>query len=193
MSPADLIAFLESSRYVLLFTGSYIEGSVVMMTGGLLLRLGSVEFWPMYAALFLGDFLSDMMWYAIGYFGARKFILRWGHWMNVTPPVLNKIEERFRHYHLRILVISKLTMGFGFAAGILATAGMLRVSIWRFMTINILAGIPWVLFLVGIGYYFGNVLELIPRNLQIIFAIGLVIGFFLFIRFVSGRLAKTDW
>lgn len=189
----QFMGFIESSKYLLLFLGSYFEGSAAMMAGGLLYRLGHVTFLPMYIALFMGDLLSDTMWYFIGYFGARKFLLKYGRFVHITPTILDKAEGKFRTHHLRILVISKLTMGFGFATAILATAGMLRVSLVRFLTINILCGIVWVSFLIGIGYYFGNILASIPKNIQIIGVLLVVVLFFTAIRFISMYLAKLEW
>src|SRR6202044_1619824 len=103
---SGLVAFLEATKYPLFFLGAYIEGTVVMMTGGVLLRLGQVEFWPLYVALILGDILSDIMWYWIGYLGARRFIMRWGYVVNATPEVVAKLERRFQKYHMQILVFS---------------------------------------------------------------------------------------
>src|SRR5581483_11964981 len=139
-----IVQFLEVTKYPLFFIGSYIEGTVVMLTGGVLLHLGQVQFWPLYVALMLGDILSDIMWYFLGYFGARRFFLRWGFIINATPAIIGKLERRFHKYHLWILVISKLTMGFGLAAAILATAGMLRVSFTRYLMINVIGSFVWV-------------------------------------------------
>lgn len=189
----SFIAFLESSKYFLIFAGSYIEGSAVMMTTGLLWHLGTVEFWPAYIALLLGDVLSDTMWYFIGYHGARRFFARWGHWFGMTPDVIEKVERRFHHYHLRILIISKLTMGFGLAVPVLTVAGMLRVPFSRYLIINLLGGIAWVLFLMGIGYYFGNLLAYIPKDFQVVIAIAIPILFFFILREISQKLKTVDW
>jgi membrane protein DedA with SNARE-associated domain len=188
-----IIAFIESSKYLLLFLGSYFEGTVVMLTGGVFLKLGSVQYWPLFWALTAGDALSDIMWYCIGYFGARPFMMRWGHLINVTPPVLEKIERRFHKYHLRILLISKLTMGFGLAAAILASAGMLRVSFWRYVVINVVAGIVWVNAVIITGYYFGNVLVLVPEQYQIGFLIVVITGFFAAMHYLTKRLSEVEW
>jgi len=190
---ANLIAGLEASKYFLLFAGSYIEGTVVMLTGGLLWHEGIVDFLPAYGALMLGDFLSDLMWYAIGYFGARPFIARWGHWISMTPEILAKLERRFHRYHLRILVISKLTMGFGLATGILMTAGMLRIPLIRYVTINLLCGVVWIFGIMLVGYYFGNVLAFIPQQLKLFGGIGIVIAFFFGVRALALWLATADW
>jgi len=190
---SGLVAFLEVTKYPLFFLGAYVEGTVVMMTGGVLLRLGEVQFLPLYTALILGDVLSDIMWYWIGYLGARRFILRWGYIVNATPDVVEKLEHRFQKYHLRILIFSKLTMGFGLAVPILTTAGMLRVSFLRYCTINIIGSFVWVAFVIFIGYTFGNVLQLIPEQYQIGSFIVLIVAFFLALRYLNGKLAKVDW
>ena len=110
-----------------------------------------------------------------------------------TAPILEKVEGKFHEHHLRILVVSKLTMGFGFATAILATAGMLRVSFVRYLTINILCGLLWVAFLISIGYYFGNVLSGIPRDVQIVGTIGMVIAFFIGTKVISSNLIRVEW
>ena len=190
---ADVIALLQASKYFLLFAGSYIEGTAVMLSGGILWRLGQVDFLPAYAALLFGDFLADLMWYAIGYFGARPFIIRWGHLFNVTPLIVEKVERRFHRHHTWILIFSKLTMGFGLAVATLMTAGMLRVSLVRYIVINLLAGFVWVFFIMAIGYYFGNILTLMSLPMQVMIGVSIIVGFFFVVRAINTQLAKSDW
>ena len=188
-----LVAFLQATKYPLFFTGSFLEGTVVMLTGGVLLRLGQVDFWPLYAALILGDVLSDIMWYWIGYFGARRFVMRWGYLVGATPEIVEKMERRFHIYHLRILVFSKLTMGFGLAVPILTTAGMLRVSFVRYCTINVIGSFVWIAFIIFVGYNFGDVLAYFPEKYQIASFFVLIATFFVGLRFLTKRLEKVDW
>ena len=190
---SGLIAFLQATKYPLFFAGSYLEGTVVMMTGGVLLRLGEVQFLPLYVVLILGDVLSDIMWYWVGYLGARRFIMRWGYLVNATPEVVAKLERRFHTYHLRILVFSKLTMGFGLAVPILTTAGMLRVSFTRYCIINIVGSFVWVAFIIYVGYSFGNVLQLVPEQYQIGSFFVMIAAFFFGLRYLNGKLATVDW
>lgn len=189
----QLVAFLQATKYPLFFAGAYLEGTVVMLTGGVLLKLGQVQFLPLYASLILGDVLSDIMWYWIGYFGARHFVMRWGYLVNATPEIVKKLERRFHKYHLRILIISKLTMGFGLAVPILMTAGMLRVSFKRYCSINIAGSFLWVAFVIYVGYNFGNVLQVIPEQFQILSFFALVAAFFIALRYLNGKLANVDW
>lgn len=190
---SGLVAFLEATKYPLFFLGAYLEGTVVMLSGGVLLRLGQVDFWQLYGALILGDVLSDIMWYWVGYLGARRFILKWGYIVNATPEVIAKLERRFHKYHLSILIFSKLTMGFGLAVPILTTAGMLRVSFTRYCTINIIGSFVWVAFIIYVGYTFGNVLQLIPERYQIGSFFVLIAAFFFGLRYMNSKLADMDW
>jgi membrane protein DedA with SNARE-associated domain len=192
MSPADLASLLHASKYFLIFAGSYIEGSVVMLATGALWHTGFVAFWPAYIALLLGDILSDTMWYWIGRIGARPFVARWGPLFGATPEIIARVERRFHEYHLSILIISKLTMGFGLAVATLVTAGLMRVPFGRYFTIQLVGGIVWVYALVMVGYYFGNVLERIPREFQIAAAAAALVGVVLVLRFVSKKLARME-
>ncbi|MDE2071505.1 MAG: DedA family protein [Patescibacteria group bacterium] len=187
---AGLVAFVESSKYAILFFGALLEGPLFMIGGGLLYHLGSVAPWPAYLALVFGDFAGDLVWYAMGYFGARPAILRWGRFINVAPPVVDAVERQFNRYHLWVLVISKLTMGFGFALTILTVAGMLRVPLWRYATINLVCGFVWTAFLFGIGYFFGNIYTVIPDSVRLAFAISGPIITILLLRFAAGVVSK---
>jgi membrane protein DedA with SNARE-associated domain len=188
-------AFIWSSKYLLLFIGCYAEGTLVMMAGGVLWHLGQVEFWPMYIALFSADFLSDIMWYLLGYFGARPLVGRYGHYVGMTPEVMAKVERRFNTHHDWILATSKLTMGFGFAIATLTTAGMLRVSFLRYIVINGGLGLIWVYAMVMVGYYFGNLLEAfsVPKSYKIGGALILIALAGVVMTLINRRLAKSDW
>ncbi len=193
MEIAQIIAFLEASKYFLLFLGSFLEGSVVMMGAGVLWRIGSVDFWPMYIALIAGDVLSDLLWYCVGYFAARPFIMRWGYLVEATPTVLEKMERRFKYHQNLILLASKLTLGFGLMIATLITAGMVRMPVVRYILINLFAGFVWIFILIIAGYYFGNLFPLIPHQLQIVLGVVAVVGAYFALRQISRWLARSDW
>lgn len=189
----QFFAFLEASKYVLLWIGCYFEGTLVMITGGILARLGEVDFLVAYLVLLSADFAADITWYAIGYFGARRFIMRWGYLVGVTPESVAKAERRFKHYDATIIIASKLTMGFGLAIVTLITAGMLRLQLRRFATINFVGNMIWVAILMTLGYFYGELLLTLPTNVGItLTALALLIGFFV-VRFVANAMSKSDW
>lgn len=190
---AQMYAFVEASKYVLLWLGCYFEGTLAMVTGGILIRLHQADFWTVYPVLVTSDFLADVTWYGIGYFGARRFVERWGQVVGVSMAVVERIERLFHKYHTSILIVSKLTMGFGLAVGTLFTAGLMRVPFMRFCIINFLGSLVWVLFLIAVGYYFGNVLALIPPRWQVASTVAALAAGFFFVRYLTTRIANTDW
>jgi membrane protein DedA with SNARE-associated domain len=187
------IAFFQATKYPLIFAGCYIEGTVVMMATGLLWHEGIVNFWPAYIALILGDFLSDIMWYFVGYYAARKTLDKWGHRFGITAENIAKVERRFHKYHTQILYISKLSMGFGLAVVTLTTAGMLRVPLSRYVAINLSGSFVWVLAMMMVGYYFGNVLAYIPEQFQIFFSLCALALAFIVLKILSQKLTESDW
>jgi len=165
----SIIFFLESSKYVLLFVGTIFEGPVVMVASGFLYKLGQFDFLPMYIILVFGDFTADVCWYCLGRFGTRNTIFKYGHFVGITPKVLEKVEGRFHKYHQKILIISKLTMGLGFALVILVVAGIFKVPFKNYVILNLIGGFIWTAFLITVGYFLGNIFTIIPEYIKIVF------------------------
>jgi len=188
----QLAIWLDVSKYLLLFTGSFLEGTTVMLTGGILWHEGLVAFAPTYFALIAGDVLSDVMWYALGYWGGHHFVERWGHLVNATPEVMEKARRYFQKYHARILIISKLTMGLGFSVPILITLGLLRMSFTQYLLITTIGSFVWVGGVMVVGSLFGNVVALVPAKLQIALLLAGFVGFIFGLRALSNRISKLD-
>jgi membrane-associated protein len=188
----NIIFWINSSKYILLFLGAAVEGPVVMMTGGFLYKIGQFSFLPMYLALVFGDFAADIVWYCIGRFATRHTIFKYGKIVNLTPETLEKIEDRFRKYHQNILIISKLTMGLGFATVVLTVAGIFKVPFKRYAVINLVGGVVWVAFLVTVGYFFGNIYASISGPEKFVFAIVVFLIFIFGIRFANEYLMKKE-
>lgn len=179
----NILAWVYASKYVLLFVGAMFEGPVLMVASGFLVHLGQLALAPVYIALVGGDFVADIAWYLVGYYGARSLVVKYGHFVNLTPEIIERIEVRFRKYQDHILLISKLTMGFGLALATLIVAGILRISLKRYAVLNLVGGLIWTAFLLAVGYFFGNVYTTLAEPFRIAFAcvaILLVIGVFKF-------------
>ena len=162
-------------RYPFVFFLAIVEGPVVMVASGILLRLNFFYFLPLYLVLVLGDFTADLGWYAVGYYGARKFVDSYGRYFSLTPPVVAKIESLFHRHKNKILFISKITMGFGFALATLITAGMVRIPFKKYALYNFLGGFIWTGILLGLGYFFGQLYTTLNTGFKIAFIIFLAV------------------
>ena len=188
----NIILWIDASKYVLMFIGTIVEGPVVMMTSGFLYRLGGISFIQMYFVLMSGDFIADIGWYCLGRYAARSTLLKYGHFVGATPEVLEKVEDRFLRYHQKILIISKLTTGFGFAVPVLIVAGMFKVPFKNYVILNLIGGFIWTAIMITVGYFLGNVYTLIPESARIIFIVTTLIVFVLGFRFANGWLKKQE-
>lgn len=184
----NTILWLESSKYILLFIGTLFEGPVIMLSSGFLYKLGSFDFLPMYIALVFGDFVADIGWYCLGRFGTRNVIFKYGHFLGITRDALEKVEERFRRYHQKILIISKLTMGFGFSLVVLIVAGMFKVPFKNYVILNLIGGFIWAAFLITIGYFLGNIYTMISGPAKIIFILVIFLVVVFGIRYANNYL-----
>ena len=184
--------WLESSKYFLLFIGMIVEGPVIMTASGFLYKLGQFSFLPMYLVLVFGDFTADLGWYALGRFGARSTIFKYGHFVGITPLILEKIEDRFHKYHQKILIISKLTMGFGFAVVVLVVAGIFKVPFKNYVILNLIGGFIWTAILVGIGFFIGNIYTMVSRPMKIGFVIFVFTLFILGIKYANNYLKTKE-
>lgn len=151
-----------------------IEGPILSMIFGVLLRLGYFSFIPVYAALMLGDLIGDVGWYYIGYHYGRAAIKRFGTKFNITEKGVEKTEKLFHEHKTKILFISKITNGFGLALVVLATAGIVRIPFKKYIAVNIAGQFVWSGTLLAVGYFFG---ESYTRINSVAGKVFLVVGF----------------
>ncbi|MEK7575252.1 MAG: DedA family protein [Patescibacteria group bacterium] len=186
---SSIIYFIGAYRYPVAFLGSLIEGPLAMVGGGMLVRLGEFDFIPLYLTLLLGDLTADILWYFVGRKAANPFIKRFGKFFGITQVAFEKMERVFLKHDTKILFISKVTMGLGFALATLMAAGAVKVPFKKFFILNAAGGVVWVAFLISVGYFFGDVYLKIADSFKVIFVgaaalsvIALMYGFVSYIR-----------
>ncbi|OGG76463.1 hypothetical protein A2950_00670 [Candidatus Kaiserbacteria bacterium RIFCSPLOWO2_01_FULL_55_19] len=154
--PDVLQGLLFEHRYLALFFLTLAQGPLAMTLGGFLLRLDYFTFWPTYLVLMAGDLVGDTLWYLVGYHAGRRFVVRFGKFFSITETTIAKTEEVFHRYTNRILLISKITMGFGFAIATLLVAGMSRIPFRSYILFNAVGQLFWTGLLLAVGYFLGD-------------------------------------
>jgi membrane-associated protein len=172
---APFVQSLLTYRYAIAYPLAIIEGPVVMVVAGFLVRLNFFDFWPIYLTMMAGDLTGDIIWYLVGRHGGRPLIQKYGRWINIAPENVERASQFFHEHQTKILFISKLTTGFGFAIATLIAAGAAKVPFKKYFTINFFGEFIWAGFLFGVGYFFGNVYFVVNKSLRWGFIIGLII------------------
>lgn len=164
----SFIIWVESSKYVLLFLGCFVQGPLVAVASGFLFNLGTFDILPMYIAIFLGNLSADVGWYMVGRFGTRGIVFKYGYFLGITKDKLNNIENYFHLHHQKILIFFKLTAGLGFTIIAFVAAGMFKIPFKKYLLLMFLSNIIWVAVLLGIGYSFGNVFMTMSTTMKIV-------------------------
>ncbi len=154
MSPAILFGLVPIIKYPLIILGAMFEGPIIMMLAGVFIRLNFIDLIPAFFALMVGDLIGDIGWYWIGRRWGRPFIAKFGRFFSITEKHVITLEKFFHLYHEKILIVSKLTTGFGFAPLVLFTAGLSNTPFRRYLLINSIGELFWTGLLVSIGFFF---------------------------------------
>lgn len=187
----NFLVLLESSKYLIVFILAILEGPILMLTSGFLYRIGQFSILPLYIALLAGDLVADFGWYALGRFGGRPLLNKMEKFLKITPAMIEKVQERFHKYHGKILFISKITMGFGFALATLIVAGILHVPFKKYALLNFLGGLIWTAFLLILGYFLGGAYYTLFGAARIIFVIAFITLAFFAFKFANKILLKA--
>jgi membrane protein DedA with SNARE-associated domain len=172
---AYILTFASTWRYPLLIVGTIVEGPVLMIASGILLRTGIFTLVPLFLVLVIGDLVADIFWYYVGYYFAEPLIRRYGHFFGLSPEKFAVAKELFQRYHTKILLISKVTIGFGMALATLVAAGATRVPFRIYLLLNFIGEVILVAILMSIGYFFGEVYTRISGDLKIAFIIAVIV------------------
>jgi membrane protein DedA with SNARE-associated domain len=181
--------------YVIVAVFSFFEGPILAMICGVLYKLGLVPFAPIYIALIIGDLFGDTFWYCVGYYFGHPFIKRFGKYFSLTESGVASVSRIFHKHENSILLISKMTMGLGFALVTLVTAGIVKIPFKRYISLNFVGQFFWTAFLMVIGYFLGNLYLQINGILGALFVAALMVVFFFGLagwgKYMKGRISKT--
>jgi len=111
-------------------------------------------YWGAVIAGVVGNTLGSLLSYAIGAYGGRPIVDRFGRYVLISAHDVDLAERWFAKY-------GEATVFFSRMLPIVRTfisipAGIARMSLWRFTVFSILGAIPWVMLLVWGGMVLGD-------------------------------------
>ncbi len=159
--------YLRSYGYLAVFVGVLIEsfgipapGETLVIASGMLASQGrmSVLVLPLaWAAAVIGDNIG----YAIGHFGGRRLVVRYGPRIGVQPMHIERVEHFFRRFGGGIVALARFFDVLRQLNGVVA--GLSGMRWWAFLVWNALGAAAWI-GVWGVGAYFlGDHLALVLR------------------------------
>jgi membrane protein DedA with SNARE-associated domain len=176
------------SELILPFAGFLVgEGTAIEPITG-----GPWQFWLVVLAGTLGATVGALVAYAIGAWGGRPLIERWGRFLGITPADLDRADDFFlRHgqaasFFGRMLPVIRSLVSFA--------AGVARMPLGPFVIFTFLGSLPWTALLVFAGVQLGANWETVGAWLKsveylIIAGLGIIALAWIWLRIVKPRLA----
>jgi membrane protein DedA with SNARE-associated domain len=112
---------------------------------------------------FVAAVIGDNIGFAIGHYGGRALVLRWGRYVRLTQERLDKAEAFFNRHGAWIITVARFIEGLRQANGIVAGTTGMR---WRrFLVFNALGAALWVGTWVSLGYLAGSHVDAIYHDI----------------------------
>jgi membrane protein DedA with SNARE-associated domain len=134
--------------------GIPVPGETILIAGAVFAGSGRLNVVAVGLVGFIAAVIGDNIGYAIGRYGGRALVERWGRYIFLTAERLDKAEAFFDRHGGKIIVIARFIEGLRQANGIIA--GITEMHWLRFVAFNALGAALWVGTWVSAGYFAGQ-------------------------------------
>jgi len=193
----QVLSLIEQYGYLVVFFGVMLEstgvplpGETILLAAGFLAQRGHIDVGDAIVFGILGAVVGDQIGYWVGRKGGRPFVLRWGHYVRVTPERLERAERFFVRHGGKAVFLARFFAGLRVFGALVAGISQMR---WRtFVFYNVLGGAVWATAVVLVGYLAGGSLGLVERWLgraTVVLAalVAVAVGFYLAYRWVANN------
>ena len=129
-------------------------GETVLIAASVYAGAGRMNIAAVALIAFAAAVLGDNVGYAIGRFGGRALVLRFGKYVFLAGARLDRAEAFFTRHGGKIVTVARFIEGLRQANGIIA--GLTRMPWPRFLLFNALGAAIWVGTWASVGYLAGN-------------------------------------
>lgn len=166
--------------------GVPVPGETALVTAAALAGRGTLSIGGVIIAGCIGTIAGGHAGYWLGARGGTPFIARYGRWIRLTPPRLEKTHRFFEQHGAKTVMLGRFVAFLRSFVGIFA--GVSRMPLRVFGTYNALGGSIWVVTFSVLGYVFGRNL---PRLVHYIGRVSLLLA--ILIAVVAGVVILWRW
>ena len=161
----DHYGYLAVAGFVFLEDfGVPVPGETILVAGAVYAGTGRLNVVVLGVVALVAAVAGDNVGFAIGHFGGRPLVLRWGRYVFLTEARLDKAEGFFRRHGGKIVTIARFIEGLRQANGIVA--GIARMHWLRFLAFNLLGAALWCAVWISVGYEAGSRIDVLYRQFQ---------------------------
>ncbi|HEY3726323.1 MAG TPA: DedA family protein [Solirubrobacteraceae bacterium] len=175
--------------------GIPVPGETVLILGAVYAGTGRLNVVLVGLLGFFAAVLGDNIGFAIGHFGGRPLIQRYGRYIFLTPERIDKATGFFDRHGGWIIVIARFIEGLRQANGIIA--GISGIHWAKFLAFNALGAALWVAVWTSIGYLSGSHINTIYNTATryttyLVIALGALLLVYIARRVIRARALRAD-
>ena len=130
-----------------------IPSEIVLPLAGFVVGRGDLAFLPALVASTAGSVVGALVLYALGRYGGRGLVLRYGSWLHVSAKELERAEGWFRGYGDWVVLGARVVP---LARSIVSIpAGTMKMPLPRFIVLTTVGSGVWNAILIGAGVALG--------------------------------------
>jgi membrane protein DedA with SNARE-associated domain len=134
--------------------GIPVPGETILIAGAVYAGSGGLNIVAVGVTGFVAAVLGDNVGYAIGRYGGRALVARWGKYVWLSDERLATAEAFFERHGGKIIVIARFIEGLRQANGLVA--GITKMRWLKFAVFNMIGAALWVGCWVSIGFFAGR-------------------------------------
>jgi membrane protein DedA with SNARE-associated domain/membrane-associated phospholipid phosphatase len=174
-------------------TGVPLPGETILLASGVLVQQGHLELGDAIVFGILGAVIGDQIGYWVGREGGRRFVLRWGRYVFISPERLARAEAFFERHGGKAVFLARFFSGLRVFGALVA--GISRMRWGTFILYNALGGAVWVTAVILLGYFLGSSMGLVERwlgraTLVLASVLAVVLAFYLAYRWAANNRAR---
>ena len=151
----DSYGYLAVAGFVLLEDfGVPVPGETILIMGAVYAGTGRLNILLVGLIGFIAAVTGDNIGFAIGHFGGRRLVERFGRYILLTPERLDKATGFFERQGGKIVAVARFIEGLRQANGIIA--GISGMHWAKFLAFNALGAALWVAVWTSVGYFSGS-------------------------------------
>ncbi|MFT9846733.1 DedA family protein [Aneurinibacillus sp. REN35] len=154
-----ILAFVEILKglsyfgLMLALTFEFVPAELVLPLAGYWVYQGEMNYWLAVLAGTIGGTLGPLTLYAVGRYGGRPFILRYGKYLFIREQQVEKADRFFHKYGPGVAFFARFLPGVRTLISI--PCGMAKMNVWQFSVYTFAATLPITAVYVYAGYAFG--------------------------------------
>ncbi len=154
-SPLSHYGYLAVAGFIFLEDfGVPVPGEAILVVGAAYAGTGRLSIVLVGVLGFIAATLGDNVGYALGRFGGRPLVERFGRYVLITPERLDKATGFFERHGGKIVIVARFIEGLRQANGIIA--GISGMHWARFIVFNAIGAALWVGVWTSVGYFSGS-------------------------------------